>query len=135
MATYILIIKLSRSVQVTVGKLGEILFKRGNYVYIGSAGRGLNGRIKRHGKKEKKCHWHIDYLLNHRESTLVTVWTKNANEECTTARLLLDCPGVRLVREGYGSSDCRCPAHLFWFMGGTKKLREYLIDLGFDRMA
>ena len=59
---YVLIIHLSQERDIVVGKLGELSFKKGYYAYVGSALGGLEGRIKRHFRKEKKAHWHIDYF-------------------------------------------------------------------------
>ena len=65
--TYTLLLFVSKDVTVTVGRLGKRKFPRGYYSYTGSAlGKGatcLKNRVARHLKKEKRCFWHIDYLL------------------------------------------------------------------------
>ncbi len=60
--TYILKIKIERPLRVLVGSLGKVNFKPGNYVYIGSAMNSISKRIQHHIKKDKKLHWHLDYL-------------------------------------------------------------------------
>ena len=45
-----------------IGSLGEREFRAGHYVYVGSAARGLEARIARHGRLRKKMHWHFVYL-------------------------------------------------------------------------
>ena len=61
---YCLIIYVKRKSQITVGKkLGVIEFKKGIYVYIGSAMNSLEARLSRHLSDSKKLHWHVDYLL------------------------------------------------------------------------
>ncbi|MGZ7049923.1 MAG: GIY-YIG nuclease family protein, partial [Methanobacterium sp.] len=63
MATYCLLINLNVDSEISVGKLGKLNFKKGFYVYVGSALNSIDARIKRHLKNDKKLFWHIDYLL------------------------------------------------------------------------
>ena len=60
---YILLIKLEKDKIIKIGKFVNRLFKKGFYVYIGSALNGLENRINRHLRNNKKIHWHIDYLF------------------------------------------------------------------------
>ncbi len=60
--TYILKIKVKKNLKISVGSLGEVNFKLGTYVYIGSAMNSISKRVQRHVKKNKKVHWHLDYL-------------------------------------------------------------------------
>ena len=62
--SYLIIIKLEDNKKLKVGKFGKIDFKKGYYVYVGSAMNGLEKRIQRHLQTRKKTHWHIDYFLN-----------------------------------------------------------------------
>jgi len=59
---YFIIFRLDRDEEIEVGKLGRILFRKGYYVYAGSAKKGFSKRIRRHFSKKKKLHWHVDYL-------------------------------------------------------------------------
>ena len=68
--SYLLIIKLQDDKKILVGKLGKIAFKKGYYVYVGSAMNGLEQRLQRHLRSQKKFHWHIDYLLNQAKESL-----------------------------------------------------------------
>lgn len=108
--SYILIILLDRRRAISVGALGTVVFEAGAYAYVGSALRGLDARIDRHLRDEKKLHWHIDYLLQHAEIVdVVRVYT-DQRLECRIAAPLCD----RLPRvDGFGCSDCSCPSHLF----------------------
>jgi Uri superfamily endonuclease len=109
--TYLLMMELQHQTTIHVGKLGRISFNKGWYVYVGSALNGLDQRIKRHLRAEKKLHWHIDYLLPF--TAIVGVYYKenNKKEECTIADLfkqnLTNIPG-------FGCSDCYCASHLFY---------------------
>jgi len=110
--SYLLLILLDSDVSTTVGKLGTFRFPGGYYLYAGSALGGLRGRIERHLYKEKKLHWHIDYLLA--DSRVCEVWVVSSGErlECLLARTALNLPGATGPIIGFGSSDCRCRTHL-----------------------
>jgi Uri superfamily endonuclease len=108
--SYVLIISLERKRAIEVGALGEITFEAGAYAYVGSAMRGLDARIERHLREDKRLHWHVDYLLEHAEVTDVVRVQSEERLECRIAGAL----ARRLaVVEGFGASDCACPGHLF----------------------
>ena len=72
--TYCLIINVKKDVKIKIGKvLGEIEFKKGCYLYVGSAMNSLEKRVQRHLSKDKKKHWHIDYLLLNDSSNIENV--------------------------------------------------------------
>ncbi|MFA4835487.1 MAG: GIY-YIG nuclease family protein [Dehalococcoidia bacterium] len=112
--SYILLIALDRDATITVGKLGIFSFPPGYYLYAGSALGGLTSRINRHLRCDKKLHWHIDYLLAH--SAVIEVWCVSLEDrlECLFAEAALLLPKVQVPVKGFGSSDCRCPSHLFY---------------------
>jgi len=79
--TYALVMSLKGEVAIVVGRLvmkgktfagSEITFPPGYYVYFGSAHGGLSARVSRHLKREKRLHWHIDYLT--RFADVMEVW-------------------------------------------------------------
>jgi Uri superfamily endonuclease len=111
---YQLHLYLAGATRVEVGKLGDFLFPAGRYVYTGSALSGLARRIGRHRRPCKRLHWHIDYLLCHARIEGVTVMPTRARLECVLNRTILERPGARVIAAGFGSSDCRCPAHLVY---------------------
>jgi Uri superfamily endonuclease len=115
--TYILILELNQIARLQVGKLGERSFPAGLYAYVGSAqgSGGLAGRVGRHLRTpdRKRSHWHIDVLITLTE--IVQIWWKEGSpsRECLWARdIALDGAGSI---PGFGSTDCRCPSHLFFF--------------------
>lgn len=59
---YCLVIKNDETTKIKIGKLGRLDFKKGYYVYVGSAMNRLESRLKRHLSNKKKMHWHVDYL-------------------------------------------------------------------------
>lgn len=107
--TYQLHINVNRKIGVSVGRLGLCSFPAGRYVYTGSAKAGLEARIARHRRREKKLHWHIDYLLSRDEVDLVRV-TRASSAECACNQAVRG----EIVVPGFGSSDCRqgCGSHL-----------------------
>jgi Uri superfamily endonuclease len=109
---YILAIQLSQNAEIRVGALGELSLAMGTYLYVGSAQNGLEKRVERHFRKNKRRFWHIDYLLENAGAQIVTVFFKEAPKtmECTIAEAI----GKR--GEGvasFGCSDCHCKSHLF----------------------
>ena len=141
---YVLIIELPENTDIHVGKLGTIKFQKGFYAYTGSALNGLSQRIERHLRKNKKFHWHIDYLLD-KSDVLQVIYAKTSEKmECKIAGNLLKNSDVRTlggknsdvrtsgeknsdVRNSgknrlheicniaaFGSSDCKCRSHLLF---------------------
>ena len=108
--SYILLIELENDSKIQIGKLGDILFKKGFYVYIGSALNGLEQRINRHLRTDKKLHWHIDYLLRSAKVNSVYYKENKQKEECKIAKSFSKLKPV----SGFGCSDCSCKSHLFY---------------------
>lgn len=109
---YVLLISLSRDITSCIGALGTIPLERGTYAYVGSSQNNLDKRIARHLSKDKKIHWHIDYLLKEDAVTIKRVLYKEAGkqEECVIAGRLARS---EMPVTGFGCSDCNCGAHLF----------------------
>lgn len=112
--SYCLLINLKQDSKITVGKLGKVDFKKGYYIYVGSALNSLEGRIKRHLKDDKKIFWHIDYFLAHKNAEILDVvfTVSDAKWECKIAEGIAD-KGVGI--KNFGCSDCKCHSHLFFF--------------------
>ena len=106
--SYILVVFLNKNKRIKIGKLGEFLFKKGFYFYVGSAKGGIDKRVNRYFNL-KRAKWHIDYLL--REGKSVGVFCVRNKEEEELSHIL------RKYREepikGFGSSDKSCFSHLF----------------------
>lgn len=108
---YILLIELKENKAIQIGKLRKIYFKKGFYLYVGSALNSLEKRIQRHLKKDKKTHWHIDYLLRYAKIINVFYKENNKREECNIVKKL-DKKVSSIT--GFGCSDCKCGSHLFY---------------------
>jgi len=108
---YILILKLDEDTGIMTGGLGDILFRKGYYLYAGSAKRGLTKRMERHGRKRKKLFWHIDYLREKASFQKALAIRTESDIECGLAA------GLKKVSRwsvpGFGCSDCSCGSHLF----------------------
>ena len=107
---YILIVDLTIEKTITIGRLGAITFGAGRYAYVGSAMAGLEQRISRHLRKEKKLHWHIDYLLQAASIHSVLTFESRRTAECKLAQAFAKRFGCI---HGFGCSDCKCKSHLF----------------------
>lgn len=121
--SYILLISLPEGETISFGRRHQTYFKRGYYAYVGSAMGGLESRINRHRKLNKKLHWHIDYLLEKTALTGIILGESQRRIECAVAQALhshLDSI------PHFGSSDCRCPSHLF-FATNQRKLRMTIV--------
>ncbi len=113
--TYALILQNKRNLRIQVGRWCEIEFKRGFYLYVGSAfgPGGLQARLDRHCRVQKTRHWHIDYLRE--RVTVLGAWISYEpyRLEHQWAQAIGSAKGVAKI-EGFGCTDCDCPAHLFF---------------------
>lgn len=109
---YLFLMHLPNELYVAVGALGEVRFREGWYVYVGSAMAGLDARLARHARLTKTPKWHIDYLRGHASEVLSWPVRASARLECPMARALSAVlePGP----PGFGSSDCACVSHLYY---------------------
>ncbi len=113
--TYCLIINLSKDSKIRIGNvLGKIEFKKGSYVYIGSAMNSLESRVKRHLSDDKKKHWHVDYLLLNKNSKIDEILLNISDKkiECDLAKAIQK--NEKIIPK-FGCSDCYCDSHLVYF--------------------
>ena len=109
---YVMGFRLDTPRTVAVGALGMFRFNAGYYLYVGSAARGLDARIRRHLVRRKRFHWHVDWLRDAADG--VKAWPIRGTErmECQLARSLGE--QVKAGPAGFGASDCDCFTHLFY---------------------
>ncbi|HIH77819.1 MAG TPA: GIY-YIG nuclease family protein [Halobacteria archaeon] len=124
--TYNLLLENKREDWIDIGSLGIIHFKKGYFVYTGSA-FGINGyhRIHRHlinfsyngvsisdrDLKNYKRWWHIDYLKGYMDIIGFLSSKTDKKMECIVANFLSDkFDGIK----GFGCSDCSCYTHLHY---------------------
>jgi sugar fermentation stimulation protein A len=109
--SYLLILNLMRNQKIGIGKLGRVIFRKGFYIYVGSAMANLSKRMERHRHLRKQHHWHIDDLRAVAEFHSVLAIRSSDRLECEIAK------AVDKIAEwsvsGFGSTDCSCDTHLF----------------------
>lgn len=109
--SYLLILNLRRNRKINVGKLGKVLFRKGFYVYVGSAMANLSKRMERHRHLRKRHHWHIDELRAVAEFHSVLAIRSSQRLECEVAKGMSEIAEWSVPR--FGSTDCSCDTHLF----------------------
>ena len=123
--TYIVVLRSHQAKTIQIGKLAPFDIKKGYYLYIGSAfgSGGVIARLKHHAKVSKRPHWHLDYLRAETNFYAAYAEYSSKKEECNWASILA---GMALSTEplkGFGSSDCDCRTHLFYFSSQLKVLK------------
>jgi len=90
----------------------EFHLRPGYYVYVGSAMNSLEARVRRHMSRNKKLHWHIDYLLERAEvlEAILIPSDERIEESLSDAVSRL---GEAV--EGFGASDLRVSSNLYRF--------------------
>jgi sugar fermentation stimulation protein A len=109
--SYLLILYLKRRRIIRIGRLGDVSFRKGFYIYVGSAMANLSKRIDRHRHIRKQHHWHIDDLRAVAEFHAVLAIRSSARLECEIANAFSEI--AEWTIDGFGSTDCSCKTHLF----------------------
>jgi len=133
--SYLLVLHLSTNLSLTIGKNRWDL-SPGYYIYVGSAMKGLESRIKRHLKKRKKQKWHIDYLSIHAKKIIPIPIRTTERLECKIADKMKSISDE--VIPNFGSTDCKCVSHLFYFKNDpilSTKFQEILTYFRIDRLC
>lgn len=115
--TYALIFQANRKFVSKVGKRDDFEGDSGSYVYVGSAfgPGGVNARIKHHLQISSKPHWHLDYIRPYIQPVAVCYSYSLNRQEHQWATVLSKIAGVQIPMHKFGSTDCACPSHLFYF--------------------
>ncbi|MBO8174450.1 MAG: DUF123 domain-containing protein [Thermococcus sp.] len=116
--SYFLVIKVERDMIVRT-KRKEFALKAGYYVYVGSAMNSLEKRVERHFKKDKKLHWHIDFLLKESELLRAYLIPSDAKIE---EELSGEVAKFGKPVEGFGASDLRIGSNLYYFKDEPDKI-------------
>ena len=127
--TYALFLYLDEGITEDVGSLGNLRFPRGVHVYAGSARSGLESRLSRHARAEKKVHWHVDRLTMRSECQVVGALTfgPGGPDECRIVYLLARLPWTEVAPPRFGASDHDCPGHLV-LVGERPELVELAVS-------
>jgi len=119
---YLAVMHLEAPTEVVVGALGAQTLPAGDYVYIGSALRGLSARLARHRRLDKRHRWHVDALRAAARWVEGRILPGATGRECDLAATVAALPGASSPVPGFGASDCRCPGHLVCFADGAPPL-------------
>ena len=111
---YLLVMCLAAACDIRVGSLGLTRFRRGWYLYAGSARGpgGLLARCGRHLRQEKTQRWHIDFLTGIAPPRQI-LFAVDLTEERLVEKLLHSRELKQPVR-GFGATDSRASSHLFY---------------------
>ncbi len=126
--SYCLIAFLPEACTIQFGK-NTAFFPRGWYAYVGSAMKGLEKRMARHARQEKKKHWHIDFFLEKARVCALLAMPSPRREECEKSKALEKIGGI-VVAEKFGSTDCRCKTHLYFFAQPPMMMEDFRRALG-----
>lgn len=128
--TYIAVLKSNKTRTLQIGKYGELAISKGYYVYIGSAfgPGGIKSRLNHHGKISSSPHWHIDYLRTETVFHKAYALYSYEHKECSWASTLAEDSNSVEPLKGFGSSDCSCRTHLYYFRT-SKMVDDAIIKL------
>ena len=102
-------------------------FSPGLYFYAGSANGpgGIQARCRRHLRKNKQLHWHIDWLTSQAAELWILAFP--GASECALMDILIGEPDTYAVFPKFGSSDCnRCSTHLILCPDGHDQEQQML---------
>ncbi len=122
--SYCLVAYLRRGSIITFGN-GSSFFPRGWYAYVGSAMNGIEPRVQRHLSHHKKAHWHIDFLLEKAVLKAIFAMPSEVRKECHKAAALKAIGGMTVAKK-FGSTDCKCETHLYFFSHNPLRRKDFL---------
>ena len=123
--SYVLILKCSQYKEIVVGKSGRMELEPGFYLYAGSAfgPGGISARVSRHLRTGKNLRWHIDFLREQTHVHAVLLEYSETRREEPWVRHMAECGRFKIPMAGFGSTDSRHRAHLF-YTAGTPDLTQ-----------
>jgi len=111
---YLLLLENKDEQDIEIGKLGQIKFHTGFYVYVGSGISNLEKRVKHHQLKKKSYHYHIDYVtpdcMKIKKVFLIRSAKKKESEIAKSVEKVCD-----YYVKDFGCSDTKENSHLFFF--------------------
>ena len=115
--TYAIVLKSTAERSIKVGKLGMLRVQTGYYIYVGSAfgPGGLEARIAHHQRTSHRSRWHIDYIRPAAKICEMWYTFDPRPREHQWAETLASARESTIPFPGFGSSDCNCLSHLFYF--------------------
>lgn len=131
---YLLVCFLEKPMSIPIGSIGKVDFQAGYYVYVGKSKRGLFKRVLRHKRKRlKKLHWHIDYFLKEAKLIVDLPIVTDQEIECYLAEKISKISDG--IIHDFGSSDCNCLSHLFYFKENPMSKKAFIETVTFLRLS
>jgi sugar fermentation stimulation protein A len=130
--SYIIILRLPGDRRIPVGGLGDVKFRKGYYLFVGSAKKDLTRQINGHRSRRKNFVRHIDYLREHAEFHAALPVRASVDLECEIA-----CALGKIAQRpvpGLGPSDCSCGGNLFAMDGDPVHSPAFIKTLLYFRM-
>lgn len=127
---YALIIELGRGLAFEL-RGRPVALGPGAYLYCGSAygPGGIAARVRRHARRRKKRHWHVDHLTA--AGRVPAAYALPGGSECALVAQALALDGVGVPIRGFGASDCRsCATHLLSLPEDSKPARLFADSAG-----
>ena len=121
--SYILVLENKEDSKIQIGALDNKNFPKGYYLYVGSAMNNLDKRIKRHYRKRKKQHWHIDYLTKGEMEVIEDYKFRRSDRIESQLSRKIEAIAERSI-DGFGASDSREASHLHYFSENPVKNQE-----------
>jgi Uri superfamily endonuclease len=130
---YLLILRNNEDISLRVGSLGVLSFRKGFYIYVGSAKAGIEGRIRRYIEGPSRIKWHIDYLITAPSFRLESVIKIESGDEVKIAKNLSE---ILSAVNKFGSSDDReNKSHLFFSESNPLDLLLNLVGrIGYENL-
>jgi Uri superfamily endonuclease len=122
--SYFLVIKLENEKTIRT-KAREFPLQAGYYVYVGSAMNSLEKRVARHFSREKKLHWHVDYLL--KEAELLRAYLVPSDKRLEE-NLSLEVSKYGEPIHGFGAGDVSVSTNLYRFDGEPDKVLVKILE-------
>jgi Uri superfamily endonuclease len=115
--TYAIMLTPNAERSIKIGKLGMLRVQSGYYIYVGSAfgPGGLKARLAHHKRISNRPRWHIDYLRKVTQIEEFWYTYDSRHLEHQWAKIVAAAKGAEAPFAGFGSSDCNCRAHLYYF--------------------
>lgn len=132
---YMVVMEMEEDTSISIGAKGMMTFPKGWYVYVGSAKRNLTARLKRHQRKRKNMHWHIDYLRQHCQVTALIPIRTADDLEHDIAKVVASV--AHWSMPGFGCTDCDCTSHLYGFSENpvhTKRFMDVVEEFRMNRL-
>lgn len=131
---YLILMKLINSKEIEIGKLGKIKFKKGYYIYVGSAMNSIKSRTGRYLRGIRKKKWHIDYFIEHTSLLYIVEIASDKRIEAALSNLIESFEGVPI--RGFGNTDLKeVPSNLYYFKKKPEDLVENVRNNGYNVAA